>query len=88
MSADDEIRLYLQSLLEHKADCQTERCSRCLALDGVLEAVRYRIFSSPVFPDVMIAAPQTLVQKKRRGAVPLERLAGLPAPVLRSEPRP
>lgn len=55
MSSDDEILLYLQSLLEHKADCQGERCSLCLALEGILEGIRYRMFSGPAFPEFMIS---------------------------------
>jgi hypothetical protein len=78
MRADDEIRDYLQSLLEHEADCQTEHCPLCAALEGVLDLVRRRIFSGPVFPEVMIstrdvegtlpAAPPT--PKKRRALSP------------------
>ena len=55
MSAKDEILVYLQSLLAHHADCKVEQCSRCRALLGILESVRHRIFSGPVFPEVMMA---------------------------------
>jgi len=78
MSADDEIRLYLQSLLEHEAECQSEHCPWCLALRGVLESVRWRIFTGPVFPEVMIANLQPEAQKKRSAPEPSVRYTGLP----------
>jgi len=91
MSADDEIRVYLQSLLEHQAECQSEHCAWCLALQGVLESVRFRIFSGPVFPEVMIATPPPLAQKRRRapeGPVPYAKLPGPDSPIrrVRSDP--
>jgi hypothetical protein len=55
MSSNDEIVIYLDSLLEHRAGCRAERCPACFALQGILENIRYQMFSGPVFPEVMIA---------------------------------
>jgi hypothetical protein len=80
MSADDEIRLYLQSLLEHQADCESEHCPWCLALQGVLDSVRCKIFSGPVFPEVTIANPPPPAQKKRKAPQESVPYAKLPVP--------
>lgn len=77
MNADDEILLYLQFLLEHKADCQAERCSSCLALDGILECIRYQMFSGPVFPEVMIST-RGIPSTRRQ---PAERVPAQPPPM-------
>lgn len=55
MSSNDEIVIYLDSLLEHRAGCRAEHCPACLALQGILENIRYQMFSGPIFPEVMIA---------------------------------
>jgi len=64
MSIDDEIRLYLQALLDHPEDCQAEGCPSCVALHGLLETVRCRIFSGRIFPGVMIGNPKPAAPQK------------------------
>jgi|KBSSwiStaDraftv2_1062776.scaffolds.fasta_scaffold657363_2 hypothetical protein len=55
MSSNDEILIYLDSLLEHRAVCRAEHCPACLSLQGILEGIRYQMFSGPIYPEVMIA---------------------------------
>lgn len=73
MSAKDEILVYLQSLLAHHATCKVEQCSGCLALQGILESVQRRIFSGPVFPEVMMAERDVLSSKASPIGPPVRR---------------
>ena len=66
MKADDEIRLYLRSLLEHPVDCRSEGCSWCVALQGVMESVRGRIFSGRIFPVIASSKPESREQQTAR----------------------
>ncbi len=52
---DDEIAKYLRSLLDHASECSREDCPSCQTLRGAFELIRNRLFSSPVYPQVMLA---------------------------------
>ena len=56
MSANDEIAVYLQELLEHERDCTVESCSRCRSARNIYKAVRNVVFSGKVYPHVTIAS--------------------------------
>lgn len=80
MSSNDEILIYLDSLLEHRAVCRDERCPACLSLQGILESIRYQMFSGPIFPEVMIATRSVAAQEfpltgESTGAAPATRKA-------------
>ena len=64
---DAEIAEYLRFLLEHQARCELEQCPSCLMLQCVCELVRSRLFSSPVYPEVMISAPPTVCARGTTG---------------------
>jgi hypothetical protein len=55
MRDTDEIRQYLDALIEHQASCTVEHCSSCASFWQILELIRRRIFSAVIFPDVMIS---------------------------------
>ena len=57
---DAEITDYLRFLLEHEGQCELEHCPSCLTLQCVFELIRSRLFSSPVYPEVMISATSTV----------------------------
>jgi hypothetical protein len=38
MSSEDEVRLYLRFLLDHREQCALEVCSSCRALQNVCES--------------------------------------------------
>jgi hypothetical protein len=46
-NSDEEIVVYLQYLIAHKADCKLDRCPSCGAIQTVLDSIRYRIFEAP-----------------------------------------
>ena len=56
MTANSEIAVYLEDLLDHEASCKEETCARCQSLRNICQAVRTLIFSQVVFPRVAIAA--------------------------------
>ena len=56
---DAEITEYLRFLLEHQGQCELEPCPSCLTLQCIFELIRSRLFSSPVYPEVMISATST-----------------------------
>ena len=53
MSSDNELKVYLQFLIDHSDECSLEACPLCASFDRVCELLRYQIFSGPVFPEVM-----------------------------------
>src|ERR1035437_5449787 len=53
---DAEITKYLRFLLEHQGRCELEQCPSCLTLQCIFELIRSRLFSSSVYPEVMISA--------------------------------
>jgi hypothetical protein len=56
MTANSEIAVYLEDLLDHEAGCNEETCARCQSLRNICQAVRTMIFSHVAFPRVAIAA--------------------------------
>ena len=53
---DSEITNYLQTLIDHIGQCDCDDCPTCGTLQGILEIVKNRLFSSPVYPESRIAA--------------------------------
>jgi hypothetical protein len=64
---DTEIAEYLRFLLEHQARCALEQCPSCLTLQRVFELVRSRLFSSLVYPEVMISTTSTVYARGTTG---------------------
>jgi len=64
---DAEITEYLRSLLEHQGQCELEQCPSCLTLRRIFELIRSRLFSSPVYPEVMISATSTVRVREAKG---------------------
>jgi hypothetical protein len=56
---EEEIAEYLQLLLDHGRDCESEDCPTCQKLHGIFEVIQNRLFTSPVYPEVMAAAAST-----------------------------
>ncbi len=55
MSSNDEIRLYLDYLLDHSSECSGEGCLVCATLQSVCEFLRSQIFSVVVYPEAPIS---------------------------------
>ena len=53
---DSEIAKYIQGLLDHHIGCELDDCASCRTLHGILELVRRRLFTSPLFPEVMVSS--------------------------------
>jgi len=53
---DAELAGYMRSLLEHARECEVEACPSCQRLHAIFELIRNRLFNSPIYPDVMLAA--------------------------------
>jgi len=45
MNANDEMREYLQHLLDHQGSCTIENCATCQIALNMYESIRSRIFS-------------------------------------------
>ena len=52
---DNEIAEYVQSLLEHGIECESQDCPSCHSLQSIFEIVRARLFSSSLYPEVAIS---------------------------------
>lgn len=70
MSGNDEIRGFLDYLVEHERDCARENCPVCQSAQNVYESVRNVIFSDVSYPEVTITA--------RRSAVSVASAPGVP----------
>ena len=68
MTQNDEIRSYLDHMLEHERACALENCPACQSAQKVYETVRGLIFSGVAYPQVAITA--------RRGATEAGKPAG------------
>ncbi|HEY2843526.1 MAG TPA: hypothetical protein VGJ09_07755 [Bryobacteraceae bacterium] len=77
MSANDEMRLYLEELLDHESCCDVENCGLCQSVQNVYRLARNQIFSEVVYPDVTIAAQARVseVQSPASDAVSIGRAA-------------
>jgi hypothetical protein len=53
---DSEIAEYLRYLLAHERQCTSEVCPTCTMLLSVFEAIRDRLFASPVYQTNGVAA--------------------------------
>jgi hypothetical protein len=64
MSSEDEVRLYLRFLLDHREQCTLEVCPSCRALQNACELFRHQIFScsaaSKLNPSVRQSLSSTL----------------------------
>ena len=56
VTGDDELKHYLQFLLDHSEECSEEGCALWLSLNNVCELLRNQIFSGRVFLGVMTSA--------------------------------
>jgi hypothetical protein len=65
MSNDDEIVKYLGSLLQHRTQCRKDNCRSCLTLQRICALIGNRIFSGPVYAEVMISATSERVRTRK-----------------------
>jgi hypothetical protein len=56
MSSDQELRLYLDSLLNHSCAPDVHPCTACDSLNRILQAVKSHIFSGVIYPEVTLRA--------------------------------
>ena len=54
MSANDEMRTYLELLADHERNCARPNCPVCWSAERVYEVVRNLIFSGVIYPEVGI----------------------------------
>jgi hypothetical protein len=54
MSANDEMRTYLELLTDHERNCALQNCPICWSAERVYESVRNLIFSGVIYPEVEI----------------------------------
>ena len=76
MTANKEIAVYLEDLLDHEGGCKVENCVRCQSLRNICQAVRSLIFSEVVFPQMAIAARS----RERHQDISAESVAAAPLP--------
>jgi hypothetical protein len=62
MSGNDEIRGFLDYLVDHERDCARENCPVCQSARNVYESVRNVIFSDVSYPNVTITARRESAQ--------------------------
>ena len=62
MSANDEIRGFLEHLVDHERDCARENCPICQSAQNMYESVRNVIFSDVSYPNVTITARRQAAQ--------------------------
>lgn len=70
MSGNDEIRGFLDYLVEHERECARENCPLCQSARNVYESVRNVIFSDVSYPNVTITARRGTVQTASAPGVP------------------
>lgn len=56
MSTNNEMRTYLDYVLDHERDCILENCPICQSAQNIYESVRSLIFSDVSYPGVAISA--------------------------------
>ena len=66
MSGNDEMRTYLELLVDHQRNCTRQSCPFCWSAERVYELVRNLIFSGVVYPEVAIQRRRDLAE----GATP------------------
>jgi hypothetical protein len=60
MSNEDEVRLYLRFLLDHREGCTLEVCPSCRALQKACELFGHQIFSCSAVPKLNSSVRQCL----------------------------
>lgn len=68
MSANDEMRVFLEELLEHERSCGLEDCGLCQSAQNVYRLARNLIFSGEVYTGVTIAARAQGIQTRSPAA--------------------
>lgn len=56
MSANDEMRAYLNYLVRHQQECTAENCPDCRTAENIYDFTRNLIFSVVAYPDVVLPA--------------------------------
>ena len=64
MSANYEMRVYLEELLEHERSCGVENCGLCQSAQNIYRLARNLIFSGEVYTGVTIAARAQGIQTR------------------------
>jgi len=54
MSANDEMRAYLNYLVRHQQECTAEKCPDCQMAQHIFDFTRNLIFSVVAYPEVVI----------------------------------
>ena len=58
----DEMRIYLQELLDHEGACEVDNCSLCQLTQSIYGLITDVIFSEVVYPQVTIAFRRQLTE--------------------------
>ena len=66
MSANDEMRTYLELLVDHERTCTRQNCPFCWSAERVYGLVRNLIFSAVVYPEVEIQRRRDLAEAPTR----------------------
>ena len=54
MNSDQELLVYLDSLLNHECPTDFEGCTACESLNRILQAVKSLIYSGVIYPEVTL----------------------------------
>lgn len=77
--ANDDMRVYLQELIQHECACDAENCGFCQSAHHVYELVRSLIFSEVAYPEVTILARGRVTEAGNHapggGSFPMSRAA-------------
>lgn len=69
MSANDEMRSFLNHLLRHQQECTDENCADCRTAQHVYEFTRNMIFSVVAYPQVALPGRRTAAVASTAGSV-------------------
>jgi len=54
MNSDQELLVYLDSLLNHQCPTAFEGCTACESLNRILQAAKSHIYSGVIYPEVTL----------------------------------
>ena len=69
MTKNDEMRIYLDFVLDHERGCALENCETCQTARNIYESVRGLLFSGVPYPQVAIMAKRAAETGRPAGSV-------------------